>query len=57
MISEGSCDTEDFSITGINYILIFKFLIKIKSCCFKLEVIFQNSNVVSFNCIVLLSFC
>ncbi len=42
MISEGSCDTEDWSndaensalITEINYILKY---IKIGNCCFKLQ--------------------
>ncbi len=45
MISEGSCDTEDWSnvaensslITGIQYILSILEYIKIENCYFKLQ--------------------
>ncbi len=49
MISEGSCDTKDWSndaenkalITGINYILIY---IQIKKKLFEIVIIFHNMN-------------
>ncbi len=44
MISEGSCDTEDFAITRINDIWMF----------IKIEIVVLNHNISHYNCILVI---